>query len=299
MNGNNNKSQLRASETKKCTLVSLCINFFLSVFQIIAGVFSGSQGLIADGIHSLSDLSSDFVVLIANKKGQKECDDDHHYGHLRFENGGKLIIGAILILVGLGTIWSAGGKLLHNSLPQEINPLAIWVAIIALVIKETLFRYMLFVGKRIQSSLLIANAWHARSDAASSVIVAIGIIGNMLGFHMMDSIAALIVGLFIARMGYHFSSDALQDLMDRSVDTELEHEIRVCLLSTTGVEGVHDLKTRKMGDYALVDVHIEVNGDLSIREGHEIAIDARKRVMAVFDVLNVMVHIEPEDSDCR
>ena len=283
----------RAQVARKTTLVSVVVNLFLSSAQVLAGVFSGSQGLIADGIHSLSDLSSDFVVLIANKKSQKASDTDHHYGHLRFENGAKLIIGVILFLVGAGVLWSAGNKLLHPETHQVVKGAALWVAILALLIKEGLFRYMYATGKRIQSSLLIANAWHARSDAASSVVVAIGIAGNLLGFHSMDLVAALIVGIFIAHMGYKFSADALHDLMDRSLEPDMEHEIRTCLLSTEGVINIHDLKTRKMGDLALVDVHLEVNGKLSVKEGHDIAVNARNRVMSKFNVLNVMTHIDP------
>ena len=290
---NGNESHLRSREIHKCTLVSVIINIILTGFQILAGIFSGSQGLIADGIHSLSDLSSDFVVLIANKKSQKASDTDHHYGHLRFENGAKLIIGVILFLVGAGMLWSAGNKLLHPETHQVVKGAALWVAILALLIKEGLFRYMYATGKRIQSSLLIANAWHARSDAASSVVVAIGIAGNLLGFHSMDLVAALIVGIFIAHMGYKFSADALHDLMDRSLEPDMEHEIRTCLLSTEGVINIHDLKTRKMGDLALVDVHLEVNGKLSVKEGHDIAVNARNRVMSKFNVLNVMTHIDP------
>ena len=292
-NQNSNESQLCSHEIHKCTLISVIVNIFLTSFQIVAGLFSGSQGLIADGIHSLSDLSSDFVVLIANKKSQKASDTDHHYVHLRFENGAKLIIGVILFLVGAGMLWSAGNKLLHPETHQVVKGAALWVAILALLIKEGLFRYMYATGKRIQSSLLIANAWHARSDAASSVVVAIGIAGNLLGFHSMDLVAALIVGIFIAHMGYKFSADALHDLMDRSLEPDMEHEIRTCLLSTEGVINIHDLKTRKMGDLALVDVHLEVNGKLSVKEGHDIAVNARNRVMSKFNVLNVMTHIDP------
>lgn len=290
---NSNESHLRSQEIHKCTLVSVIINILLTGFQIVAGLFSGSQGLIADGIHSLSDLSSDFVVLIANKKSQKASDIDHHYGHLRFENGAKLIIGAILLLVGIGMLWSAGNKLLNPETHQIVKGAALWVAILALVVKESLFRYMLATGKRIQSSLLIANAWHARSDAASSVVVAIGIAGNLMGFHSMDLVAALIVGMFIAHMGYKFSADALHDLMDRSLEPDLERDIKTCLLETEGVAGIHDLKTRKMGDLALVDVHLEVDGELSVKEGHEIAVKARDNVMQKFNVLNVMTHIDP------
>lgn len=294
MHTRNNDSQVRASETQKCTLVSVILNVILSILQVAAGMISGSQGLIADGIHSLSDLFSDFVVMVANKKSQQDSDDDHHYGHLRFENGAKFIIGGILLFVGLGMLWSAGNKLFHGQSHQEVKTIALWVSLLALGIKEILFRYMLATGRRINSSLLIANAWHARSDAASSVVVAFGITGNLLGLHSMDLLAAFIVAIFIARMGYLFASDALHDLMDRSVDAQTELAIRNCLLTTDGVLGLHDLKTRKMGDYALVDVHLEVSKEISIREGHDIAVEARKRVMNHCNVLNVMTHIDPD-----
>ncbi|MEG1089755.1 MAG: cation diffusion facilitator family transporter [Citrobacter sp.] len=294
MHTRNNDSQVRASETQKCTLVSVILNVILSIFQVAAGMISGSQGLIADGIHSFSDLFSDFVVMVANKKSQQDSDNDHHYGHLRFENGAKFIIGGILLFVGLGMLWSAGNKLFHGQSHQEVKTIALWVSLLALGIKEILFRYMLATGRRINSSLLIANAWHARSDAASSVVVAFGITGNLLGLHSMDLLAAFIVAIFIARMGYLFASDALHDLMDRSVDAQTELAIRNCLLTTDGVLGLHDLKTRKMGDYALVDVHLEVSKEISIREGHDIAVEARKRVMNHCNVLNVMTHIDPD-----
>lgn len=153
-------------------------SIFLSSARVLAGVFSGSQGLIADGIHSLSDLVADFVVLLANKKSGKPSDSDHHYGHRRYENGASLVIGALLLLVGAGMLWSACGKLLHPASIPSVHITALWVALAALTAKEMLFRYMLRAAKQIQSSMLIANAWHARSDAASSVVVAVGIIGN-------------------------------------------------------------------------------------------------------------------------
>ncbi|HCB0613802.1 TPA: cation transporter [Klebsiella quasipneumoniae subsp. quasipneumoniae] len=290
---NDNKYHQRSEQARKSTLVSVVVNIFLSTLQIAVGIFSGSQGLIADGMHSFSDLLADGVVLVANKKSRRPSDHDHHYGHWRYENGASLILGAILALVGVGMLWSAAG---HLAQPQTIAPVhsvALWMALTALVVKEGLFRYMLAAARRLNSSLLIANAWHARSDAASSLVVALGIIGNLAGFAWFDPLAALAVGLVITRMGYRFAATALHDLMDRAVDEEMQRAIAGTLRATPGVAGLHDLKTRKAGDLVLVDVHLEVAGELSVAEGHQIARQARARVIAHHPVLNVMVHLDP------
>lgn len=290
---NDNEYHNRSLAAQKSTMISVAVNILLSCVQILLGIFSGSQGLIADGIHSFSDLVSDFVVLIANKKSRKPSDEDHHYGHGRYENGAWLIIGAILFLVGSIMIWSASGKLWHPEAISEVHIVALWVALFALVTKELLFRYMLAVATRIQSSLLIANAWHARSDAASSVVVSVGIVGNLLGFPWLDPVAAIVVGVLIARMGYTFAANALHDLMDRSVSTEMETAIKAIILAVPDVLGVHDLKTRKTGDLILVDVHIEVDGELSVSEGHDIARAVRQAVLENKNVLDVMIHTDP------
>lgn len=290
---NDNEYHNRSLAAQKSTMISVAVNILLSCVQILLGIFSGSQGLIADGIHSFSDLVSDFVVLIANKKSRKPSDEDHHYGHGRYENEASLIIGAILFLVGSIMIWSASGKLWHPEAISEVHIVALWVALFALVTKELLFRYMLAVATRIQSSLLIANAWHARSDAASSVVVSVGIVGNLLGFPWLDPVAAIVVGVLIARMGYTFAANALHDLMDRSVSTEMETAIKAIILAVPDVLGVHDLKTRKTGDLILVDVHIEVDGELSVSEGHDIARAVRQAVLENKNVLDVMIHTDP------
>ncbi|MDP1256023.1 cation diffusion facilitator family transporter [Klebsiella quasipneumoniae] len=290
---NDNKYHQRSEQARRSTLVSVVVNIFLSALQIAVGIFSGSQGLIADGMHSFSDLLADGVVLVANKKSRRPSDHDHHYGHWRYENGASLVLGAILVLVGVGMLWSAAG---HLAQPQTIPPVhsvALWMALTALVVKEGLFRYMLAAARRLNSSLLIANAWHARSDAASSLVVALGIIGNLVGLAWFDPLAALAVGLVITRMGYRFAATALHDLMDRAVDEETQRAIAGTLRATPGVAGLHDLKTRKAGDLVLVDVHLEVAGELSVAEGHQIARQARERVMAQNPVLNVMVHLDP------
>ncbi|WP_374741107.1 cation diffusion facilitator family transporter [Klebsiella variicola subsp. variicola] len=290
---NDNKYHERSMQARKSTLISVVVNIFLSVFQVVVGIFSGSQGLIADGMHSFSDLVADGVVLVANKKSRRPSDHDHHYGHWRYENGASLILGAILVLVGVGMLWSAAGHLAQPQTIPAVHSVALWMA---LAVKEGLFRYMLAVATRLNSSLLIANAWHARSDAASSLVVALGIIGNLAGFAWFDPLAALAVGLLITRMGYRFAATALHDLMDRAVDEETQRAIAGTLQATPGVAGLHDLKTRKAGDLVLVDVHLEVAGEMSVAEGHQIARQARERVLAQHPVLNVMVHLDPSDA---
>ena len=284
----------KKAAAKKSTLVSVFVNLCLGSFQIVIGFFSGSQGLVADGIHSLSDMVSDFIVLFANKHSSKDPDEDHHYGHQRYETAATFFIGASLIGVGLLMIWNFGHKIIDPAVVSEIKIIALWVALGSLVIKELLFRYMFYVGKKVRSSMLIANSWHARSDAASSLVVSIGIIGALLGYSIFDAIAALVVGLMIMKMGWNFSWDALNDLMDRSLSMEEDAQITNIILGNKGVKGVHDLKTRKMGDMILVDVHIEVDANMSVKEGHDIAVASRSAVMAAMPaVLNVMSHVDP------
>ncbi|MDV5228193.1 cation diffusion facilitator family transporter [Providencia rettgeri] len=283
---------------KKSTLISVIVNLLLSIWQIIIGVISHSQGLIADGIHTLSDLIADFVVLIANKKSHKKPDEDHPYGHFRYENGASLILGIILLTVGVGMVWSAIQKMLNPELIQEVHFIALVAALIALAAKEGLFRYMLRVANRVNSSMLVANAWHARSDAASSLVVAIGIIGSLCGFKIFDPIAALIVGTFVFRMGYKFTNQSMQDLMDKGADEETLQEIRNVLENIEDIKGFHDLKTRKSGDFYLVDVHLEVDGDMSIMMGHDIAVNVRDKLMENPQILNVMTHLDPYDEEC-
>jgi divalent metal cation (Fe/Co/Zn/Cd) transporter len=249
----------RHAVARRSTLVSVAVNLVLTTVQVLVGVLAHSQALIADGIHSLSDLIADFVVLLATRHSSKEADDDHHYGHHRYETAASLVLGALLLTVGLGMLWSAVHKLGDPDAIPHVQPIALYVALGALVAKELLFRYMLAAAERVRSSMLVANAWHARSDAASSLVVALGIVGNLMGYPLLDPVAALIVGLLV----------------------------------TKGVHGVHDLRTRKMGDMLMVDAHLEVDGELSVREGHDIATNARDRVMAKMPVLDVMAHLDP------
>ncbi|MEG0822712.1 MAG: cation diffusion facilitator family transporter [Burkholderiaceae bacterium] len=283
----------RSAAASRSTWVSVVVNLVLTSLQITAGIATRSQGLIADGIHSLSDLVADFVVLLANHHGKKDADEDHPYGHQRFENAASLILGAILLVVGIGMLWAAFRKLENPESVPQVHAAALWVAIGALLAKETLFRYMLAVAKRVKSSMLVANAWHARSDAASSLVVAIGIVGNLMGYPILDPIAALIVGFMVSKMGWEFGWDALHDLMDRGADEAEVAAIAQTLAGTPGIKGVHDIRTRKMGDMIVVDVHLEVDAEIPVEAGHDIAVAARHRVMQRHRVLNVMTHVDP------
>jgi cation diffusion facilitator family transporter len=283
----------RASAAARSTWVSVAVNLVLSVAQIVVGVWSKSQGLIADGVHTLSDLVADFVVLFANHHSQKDADADHPYGHQRFENAASLVLGLLLLAVGLGMLWSAASKLQNPESIASVHIVALWVAGAALVAKELLFRYMLAVAKRVKSSMLVANAWHARSDAASSLVVGVGIIGNLMGYPILDPIAAAIVGFMVTKMGWSFGWDALHDLMDRGVDEAEVAAIRKTLVETPGIRNAHDLRTRKMGDMIVVDAHLEVDATLSVEQGHDIAVAARTRVMQRHRVLNMLTHVDP------
>ena len=283
----------RAAASKRSTLVSVVVNMTLSTLQIVVGVMAKSQGLIADGIHSLSDLVADFVVLIANHFSRKDADEDHPYGHHRFETAASLALGVLLLAVGFGMVWSALQKLEAPNSIATAHITALWVALGAIASKELLFRYMLRVAKAVKSSMLVANAWHARSDAASSLVVSIGLIGNLLGYPLLDPIAALIVGFMVGKMGWNFGWDALHDLMDRGLDEAEVQAIRETLNSAPGVMGVHDVRTRKMGDMVVVDAHIEVDATLTVEAGHNIAVAARQAVMQRHRVLDLMTHVDP------
>lgn len=283
----------RIRSAARSTWASVAVNIALTAAQISIGMFSKSQALIADGIHSLSDLVADFIVLFAGHHSKKGADADHPYGHLRFETAASLALGVLLLAVGIGMLWSAFLKLEDPQSIPTIHSIALWVATVALVSKEFLFRYMLAVAKRVKSSMLVANAWHARSDAASSLVVGVGIIGNLAGYPMFDPIAALIVGLMVAKMGWQFGWNALHDLVDHAVDEKEVAAIRQTLSDTPGVKGIHDIRTRKMGDMIVVDAHIEVDASITVEAGHDIAVIATQRILKRHRVINVMTHVDP------
>ena len=293
--GHSHHDSQRYQDTKKSTWVSVWVNLVLTVLQIVVGYFGRSQALMADGLHSLSDLIADFLVLFANQKSHRSADVTHPYGHARIETAATFLLGVMLVALGLGLLWNAGIKLQDPSAMKAVHAATFYIALLTLVGKELLFRYMMAIAKRLRSQMLVANAWHARSDAASSFVVLIGIGGNLLGLYFLDLIAALLVAFMIARMGWKMAFQALSELIDTALDEEAVNEIRATIKATPGVRGLHELRTRKMGDSGLVDAHILVDPRLSVSEGHHIAERARKRVLEQHEVVDVLVHIDPED----
>ncbi|TDR72447.1 cation diffusion facilitator family transporter [Paludibacterium purpuratum] len=290
-------SSAKQQAAQKSTLVSVVVNLLLTVGQILTGMLAHSSGLVADGIHSLSDLLADFVVLVANRYSHKAADQDHPYGHFRFETAASLVLGTLLLAVGLGMLWSTVLKLQHFGQVPRVHFIALWAAIVALLAKEGLFRYMLAVARRVNSGMLTANAWHARSDAASSLVVAIGIVGNLSGLPVFDPLAAGVVGLMVARMGWRFGYDAFQDLMDRGLAPAQVEAMRKALLQTEGVVDAHDIRTRKMGDLVIVDAHLLVGSHISVSEGHQISLRAQQRLMRDFELTDVTIHIDADQED--
>ncbi|MFT0170947.1 cation diffusion facilitator family transporter [Paraburkholderia mimosarum] len=280
---------------RRTTWVSVAVNCVLVVLQIVVGVVAHSQALIADGVHTLADIVSDFVVLLANRHSGAKPDADHNYGHSRYETVASLFLGALLIAVGVGMLVRAGTRIMNLGDIPPLHASALIVALLVLVLKEGLFRYMLREAQRVRSAMLIANAWHARSDAASSLVVAIGIVGSLAGVRLLDPIAAAIVGFMVARMGWVFGWDALQDLSDRALDEAAAADLRALLVDTPGVLDVHEMRTRKTGDLALVDAHILVDPLISVSEGHYIAETARARLLTDSRVLDALIHVDPED----
>src|SRR5690625_908108 len=292
-NANTVPEEVRTKAAHRSTMVSVVVNILLSLLQLVVGITAKSQALIADAIHSFSDLIADGIVLWANKYSAKAPDDDHPYGHRRFETAATFAVGTILVIVGAGMVWNGIAKLQQPHALARVGAIALPVAIVAIIVKESLFRYMLRVANRVKSTMLVANAWHARSDAASSLVVSIGIVANLFGVRMVDILAAMLGGVMILRMGWRFSIEAFHDLTDRAVDEDTEKQIHDIIINTPGVLGLHDLKTRKMGDMIWVEVDIEMKATLTFTEGHDIAAQARNRVMQALRVFDGMTRFVP------
>lgn len=286
----------RYREGRSVTRASILVNLALTVAQVAGGILTNAQSLVADGVHSLSDLVADFLVLVANYHSRHPADAGHPYGHQRIETVASFILGLLLVATGAGILWAAAGRVQHIDTLPPIAAAALWLALATLAAKEGLFRYMLRVGERLRSPMLIANAWHARSDAASSLVVAAGIVGSLLGYRFLDPVAALVVGLMILRMGANFSWDALRELMDEGINEQEVTSIRASIEATPGVAGLHDLRTRRMAQKILIDAHVQVDGHISVSEGHRIGDEVRKRVLGAHeDVVDMLVHIDPEN----
>ncbi len=291
-------SELRYRETVRVTLIGSVIDLLLGVAKIVMGVVAHSQALIADGVHSLSDLATDFVVLYAAKHARQGADEDHPYGHGRIETIATVALGGLLILAAVGIAWDAVSHMLE---PESLAKPGFWalvVAAISVVSKEAIYQYTMVVARKLKSKMLEANAWHSRSDAISSVVVLVGIAGSMAGYRYLDAVAAISVGLMIAKIGWNLIFHSFRELIDTGLEQERVDAIRQSILSVDGVRSLHILRTRSMGADALVDVHIQVDPELSVSEAHYISESVRlKLIKEIEEVADVMVHIDPEDDE--
>jgi cation diffusion facilitator family transporter len=286
----------RYREGRRITWVSVAVNVALTAMQVVVGFLAHSQALIADAMHTLSDIIADFFVLYANRKGAEAADEEHPYGHGRYETLASLVLGLLLVGTGIGILITAVERLQNIGSLPPVGVAAIWAALFTLAAKEGLFRYMLAVAERLRSPMLIANAWHARADALSSLVVAAGVGGALLGFPFADAVAAIVVGAMIVKAGGEFAWEAIRELIDTGLTAEEVSAIRATLAETPGVIDLHELRTRRMGHKALVDTHIHVEGRISVSEGHRIAESARSRVLKTHpEVLDVLVHVDAEE----
>lgn len=290
--------QVRYRETRKVTVVGGVLDLVLGVAKIVVGLYNHSQALVADGVHSLSDLATDFMVVFAAKHASAEADANHPYGHARFETVATVALGVALIAVGAGLGYDAASRLFEPERLLDPGWLSLAVAAVSIVSKEAIYHYTMRAAKRLRSNLLRANAWHSRSDAISSVIVVVGVAGSMAGLNYLDAVAAVGVAFMIAKIGWDLAWNSIRELVDTALDAERVEAIRDTIRSVTGVRDLHLLRTRRMGADALVDVHIQVDPRLSVSEGHQVSEAVRHRVIDEIDeVADVMVHIDPENDE--
>lgn len=288
----------RYADSRRVTLVGAAINVVLAVLKVVLGVVGHSAALVADGIHSFSDLVSDVVVVYAAKLGSEHADERHPYGHARIETVATVAVGVVLMLVAGGIAWDAIARMFHPERLLHPTLLTLAAALLSVVAKEALFHYTMRVARRLRSNLLRANAWHHRSDAISSVVVIVGIAGTMAGLDYLDAVAAVLVGLMIAKAGWDLAAHSISELVDTGLEPERLETIRNTILEVEGVGSLHMLRTRRMGSEALVDVHILVDPTISVSEGHQLSEKVRWHLIRnVDEVADVTVHIDPEDDE--
>ncbi len=291
-------SDSRYKETVRVTVIGAVLDLALGTVKIFIGLAANSQALIADGVHSLSDLMTDGLVIYAAKHASVEPDAEHPYGHARIETVATVILGIALIAVAVGISSDSIRRLFE---PEELMVPGTWalvVAIISIISKEAIYHYTMSVANKLRSNMLRANAWHSRSDAISSVIVVVGIVGSMLGLTYLDAVAAVGVALMVAKIGWDLVWASMRELMDTGLESGRLTEIKNIIKATDGVETLHMLRSRMMGSDALVDVHIQVAENLSVSEGHYISATVSQRLIAeIEEIREVMVHIDPEDDE--
>ena len=288
--------ELRKAESQKVTLIGSILDGVLGLAKVIVGYLFHSHALIIDGIHSFTDLFTDFFVLFIGRIANEKPDEEHPYGHEKFETIGTAALGSILLGTAGALLYETVEKLLN----QETTIIPGWptllVALLSILGKEAIYHYTKKTAEKINSSLLMANAWHSRTDAISSVVVLLGLLLSLYGYPWVDNLAAILVALLIAKVGWDFIRESLSELAESSLDSNRLQEIKTLIESVDGVEDAHALRTRKMGPKILLDVNVEVNNDITVSEGHEISAWVAKTLKEQNpDIADVTVHIDVED----
>ncbi|MDD5614496.1 MAG: cation diffusion facilitator family transporter [Candidatus Omnitrophica bacterium] len=290
----------RIKKANRITFIGLLVNIFLAAFKFIAGMTGRSSALIADAFHSISDFATDIVVLLGFKIVQKPADQSHNYGHGKVETISSVIIGIILGFVALNIFWNGAEKVYHifqGGYLLRPGWIAFYVAVSSVICKEILYRYTIKLGRDINSSAVIANAWHHRSDSLSSVGAILGVGGAiMLGerWRILDPIAAIIVSLFILKTAVKISKSGFNELIDASLAPEAENRILDIIRSVPGAENPHNIRTRKIGNYVAIDAHIHVDSGLNVSQAHDISTDVENKIKKEFGQDSfIYVHIEP------
>lgn len=280
----------------KVSVVTIIANLLLSVFKLFAGVFAHSGAMISDAVHSASDVFSTFVVMIGIKIAGKDSDKEHPYGHERMECVAAIVLATILCITGIGIGYSAVTSMILGEYHTSVIPgiLALIAAFISILVKEAMFWYTRFYAKKIDSSALMADAWHHRSDSLSSVGAIIGIVGARMGYPIMDSLASLVICVFIIKASYEIFKDAVDKMVDKACDDATEEELKKCALSHHGVAGIDLLRTRMFGNKIYVDLEIRIDGSRSLWETHEVAQKVHDSIECNFPkVKHIMVHVNP------
>jgi len=286
----------RSRGIQRATLVAIVTNTVLTIGQVVIGLFAGAFSLVADAAHTLSDLITDLLVLLAGRHSADPADTNHPYGHGRIETVTTLVLGSVLAAVGVGFLWSSGIRLQNIGALPILHPAALGMALLTLAAKEGLFRFSLAAARRLNAPMLEANAWHARSDAASSLVVAAGIGGSLAGYPFLEPLAAAVVGFLILHMGIRLALKSVRELIDTGLPEEELERLRTTIRETPGVIGLHEMRTRRMADRVLCDAHVQVDPRLTVSEGHRVSDAVYLRVRAAHpEVRDVLVHIDPED----
>lgn len=300
----NKISQKNVSENQfqkvanKVSLVSIAGNVVLSLMKLLAGIVAHSNAMISDAVHSASDVFSTIIVIIGIRLASKESDKEHPYGHERLECVAAIVLAMVLLITGIGIGYTAVSNIARGNYEELSVPgiLALIAAIVSIVSKEAMYWYTRFYAKKIDSSALMADAWHHRSDAFSSVGALIGIAGARMGYPIMDSIASLVIFVFIVKAAYDIFKDAVDKMVDHSCDEQTQNEIYTCVKNHKDVLGVDLLQTRIFGNKIYVDVEIEVNASYSLRDAHHIAESVHDMIEQTFPkVKHIMVHVNPKE----